>query len=92
MIVDVYEGLQDLLDNGNVTGKDAGKASSVSNFLLKANATEIVYTAIVATSDASEALSCIEGDSGSTFYDVCLVISAALLALAAVLQEFSQGV
>ena len=80
-IVDAYEGLQDLLDNGAVAGKDAGKARSVSNFLLKANETDSVYTAIVATSDASEALDCFDNPT-SVFSAICLLIASALGLLA----------
>ena len=83
LIVDAYADLQDLLDNGDVTGKDSGIATKVSNFLAKVNETDSVYTAIRFTTDASEALECAEVDSSSGFYTICAKIASALIALAA---------
>ena len=81
LIVGAYDELQQLVNNGDVAGKEAGKARSVSNFLNTAIETESIYTAIAATTDASEVVDCY-GNPGSVFSDVCLLIASALELLA----------
>ena len=65
-----------------MAGQEAGKAQSVSNFLNKANTADSIYAAIVATNDASEALNCVDGQPGSVFDSVCLLIASSLELLA----------